>query len=382
MFINLDDGYTDDDDDIPIELMGIEIEEGAMEDLERLLGNDLESDSNDDDSDDDDGVDGAGQEIGLGRPWRAANAADGVDDDDDDEETAEANEEEEDEDSGPIAVDPEFVRNARIALRRFRDARRADGGVVEEAATAEPNAAEHSVGDDDADVDVATTAGVVDEDNNEAGPSGPRKSANVSAAAKRKHSSDDSGDSSFDENAPDSDDSDDDDDDSMDEAEAMDDEDDVVKAIIANTKTERKHPPDLAFEDFIVDISFHPVEDLLAVGTMGGDIVITRYTNEENTTVSTLECHLKAIRDLEFSEDGLMLYSTAKDKSIILSDVQTAQMTRVYDDAHEVPVYRMAVIDENMFATGKSDDDATSCVCWMFCNSNLSLSMQATRMES
>lgn len=134
-----------------------------------------------------------------------------------------------------------------------------------------------------------------------------------------------------------------------------DDEDDVIKAIIAATKTERSHPPDLSFEDFIVDISFHPVEDVIAVGTMGGDIVLTRYSNEENKQLASLECHMKAIRDLEFSLDGLTLLSTSKDRSVVLSDVATAQMRRVYEGAHEVPVYRMAVLDEHTFATGECD---------------------------
>lgn len=49
-----------------------------------------------------------------------------------------------------------------------------------------------------------------------------------------------------------------------------DDEDDVVKAIIAATKVPRSHPPDIATDDFVVDLSFHPEEDILAVGTLTG----------------------------------------------------------------------------------------------------------------
>lgn len=182
-------------------------------------------------------------------------------------------------------------------------------------------------------------------------------------ALKRKASSsgpgDDGSDSStdsFDSQASDSDDMDDDDTDlesASSNVEGIDDEDDVVKAIIANTKTVRSHPPDIETEEFVVDLSFHPQEDILAVGTLGGDILVYKYTNEENTLLTTLEMHTKAIRDIEFNDDGSTLFSASKDKSIVLSDVHTGKLKRFYDEAHTAPVYRMNVIDENLFASGE-----------------------------
>lgn len=186
-------------------------------------------------------------------------------------------------------------------------------------------------------------------------------------ATKRKASApaDDDNDSSsdsFDSQATDSDDMDEDDDDNDSDASSVSsqvegaddaDEDDVVKAIIANTKTVRSHPPDIATEEFVVDLSFHPQEDILAVGTLGGDILVYKYTNEENTLLTTLEMHTKAIRDIEFNEDGSTLFSASKDKSIVLSDVHTGKLKRFYDEAHTAPVYRMNVIDENLFASGE-----------------------------
>lgn len=158
--------------------------------------------------------------------------------------------------------------------------------------------------------------------------------------------------SSFNSQAEDSDDSDEASPSS--DVEGIDDEeDDVVKAIIANTKTVRSHPPDIVTEEFVVDLSFHPEEDILAVGTLGGDILVYKYTNEENTLLTTLEMHTKAIRDIEFNDDGSTLFSASKDKSIVLSDVHTGKLKRFYDDAHTAPVYRMNVIDENLFASGK-----------------------------
>lgn len=131
-----------------------------------------------------------------------------------------------------------------------------------------------------------------------------------------------------------------------------DDDDEVIRAIIAATKTPRSHPPDIATDDFVVDLSFHPDADILAVGTLTGDVLVYKYSNDENTLVNTLEVHTKAIRDIEFNLDGTTLFSTSKDRSVMLSDVHTGKLKRFYDNAHEVPVYQMSVFDENLFATG------------------------------
>lgn len=131
-----------------------------------------------------------------------------------------------------------------------------------------------------------------------------------------------------------------------------DEEDDVIKAIIAATKTSRTHPPDINIDDFVVDLSFHPDRDILAVGTMSGDTFIYRYGVEENQLMNTLELHTKAIRDIEFSLDGCTLYSTSKDRSILLSDVETGKFKRIYDAAHDQPVSKMNVFSETGFATG------------------------------
>lgn len=140
-----------------------------------------------------------------------------------------------------------------------------------------------------------------------------------------------------------------------------DEEDDVIKKILANTKTPRTHPPDINIDDFVVDLSFHPDNDILAVATMSGDAFVYKYSVDECQLVQTLELHTKAIRDIEFSLDGSVLYSTAKDKSILLTDVETGKFRREYAQAHTQPVSFMYIIDENMFATG--DDDG--CIkCW------------------
>lgn len=131
------------------------------------------------------------------------------------------------------------------------------------------------------------------------------------------------------------------------------DDDDVVQAIIASTKKLRVHPPDIVTEDFVVDLSFHPNEDILAVGTITGDVLVYKYSNEENTLLNTIEVHSKAIRDIEFNCDGTTLFSVSKDKSILMTDIETGKFKRFYDKAHESPIYKIHLLCENLFATGK-----------------------------
>ncbi|KAJ8910124.1 hypothetical protein NQ315_005080 [Exocentrus adspersus] len=116
-------------------------------------------------------------------------------------------------------------------------------------------------------------------------------------------------------------------------------------------KKEITHPP-IQCEDFITDISFHPNSNIIASASITGDVLLYKYTNEENTLVNTLELHTKACRNIEFSNDGRILFSTSKDKAIMLSDVESGKLIRFYEDSHNVSVYSLAIINENIFSTG------------------------------
>lgn len=138
---------------------------------------------------------------------------------------------------------------------------------------------------------------------------------------------------------------------------SVEEEDDVIAKILANTKTPRTHPPDISIDDYVVDLSFHPSEEILAAGTISGDAVIYKYSVDGNVLAKTLELHVKAIRDIEFNHDGSVLFSASKDRSILLTDMETGKFVRCYEQAHEQPVSKMNVFDEHLFATG--DDDGT-----------------------
>lgn len=60
-----------------------------------------------------------------------------------------------------------------------------------------------------------------------------------------------------------------------------------------------------------------------------------KYNNTKVELISTLELHLKACRDVEFNENGTILFSTAKDLCMMLTDLETEKLIRLYENIHE-----------------------------------------------
>ncbi|XP_063617738.1 WD repeat-containing protein 55 homolog [Cydia splendana] len=139
------------------------------------------------------------------------------------------------------------------------------------------------------------------------------------------------------------------------------DEDEVVKAIKAEKNKPRDHPPTITCEDFIVDISFNPAKNLIALANIMGDVLLYEYNDNETKLVNTLELHLKACRDVEFDSEGTTMYTTAKDKAIMVTDVETGKLKKNYENVHDEPVYSMLCLDKNKIVTG---DDAGTVKLW------------------
>ncbi|XP_073833013.1 WD repeat-containing protein 55 homolog isoform X2 [Musca autumnalis] len=134
-------------------------------------------------------------------------------------------------------------------------------------------------------------------------------------------------------------------------------DDETVKAIIAAIKKPRSSPPEIKLEDFVTDICFHPERDIIAIATITGDVALYEYSNDGNKHLRTIEVHAKACRDVEFSTDGLNVLTCSKDKSIMITDMETEKLKKFYESAHDEPINKLHVIDENLFATG--DDNGT-----------------------
>lgn len=117
-----------------------------------------------------------------------------------------------------------------------------------------------------------------------------------------------------------------------------------------------KSPNSIEFNSHAVDITFHPCKEVIAVGTMEGDIFIYSYSEESpNHKLMTLNNHKKCCRALSFSSDGNLLFSASKDKSIKIVDMNTGALSQKIIKAHESPIYCLLPIDEYLIATG--DDD-------------------------
>ncbi|XP_011209505.2 WD repeat-containing protein 55 homolog [Bactrocera dorsalis] len=134
-------------------------------------------------------------------------------------------------------------------------------------------------------------------------------------------------------------------------------DDETVRAIIAAIKKPRTAPPEIKLDDFITDICFHPERDIIALATITGDVYLYAYANEENTLLRNIEIHAKSCRDVEFTEDGRDLLTCSKDKSIMITDMETEKLKKFYESAHDEAINKLHIIDENLFSTG--DDGGT-----------------------
>lgn len=121
--------------------------------------------------------------------------------------------------------------------------------------------------------------------------------------------------------------------------------------------TPRTHPPDIKLDEFVTDVCFHPERDIVAAASIVGDVYLYEYSETANKHLRTIEVHAKSCRDVEFSEDGLKLLSCSKDRSIMITDMETEKLLKYYENAHDDAINRLHVINENLFATG--DDDGT-----------------------
>ncbi|SPP88430.1 WD repeat-containing protein 55 homolog [Drosophila guanche] len=142
---------------------------------------------------------------------------------------------------------------------------------------------------------------------------------------------------------------------------ADDETDETVRAIIAAIKKPRSAPPEIKLEDFITDVCFHPGRDIIALATIIGDVHLYEYGTEGNKLLRTIEVHSKACRDVEFTEDGRYLLTASKDKSVMVTDVETEKLKKLYETAHDDAINKLYVLDENLFASG---DDAGTVKLW------------------
>uniref|UniRef100_A0A1B6E1Q1 WD repeat-containing protein 55 homolog n=1 Tax=Clastoptera arizonana TaxID=38151 RepID=A0A1B6E1Q1_9HEMI len=129
-------------------------------------------------------------------------------------------------------------------------------------------------------------------------------------------------------------------------------EDIAVSAIRRAQERNIEKPQEVYHDDLIVDISFHPSDDIIAAATIVGDVLIYKYSVVGTELVKTLEVHRKSCRAVEFSSSGKTVITGSKDKSLIITDVETTKLNKCFDDAHEDPLYCLLEVNENVIASG------------------------------
>lgn len=135
-------------------------------------------------------------------------------------------------------------------------------------------------------------------------------------------------------------------------------EDEIVKAIKKFKDIHKEGKlTEIRVDDMLTDISFHTGENLLAASDINGDIMIFSYTDKEAEKKSTLEIHTDSCRSIEFSHDGDLLLSGSKDMSLAIHDVATEKLVRLFETAHEEPINKVAIISENIFASGTDNGE-------------------------
>lgn len=67
--------------------------------------------------------------------------------------------------------------------------------------------------------------------------------------------------------------------------------------------------------------------------------------------------HKMSCRSVCYNENGSLLYTTSKDKSLAVLDMGSSAVKQHVWEAHEAPISSFFLVDENMCATG--DDEGT-----------------------
>lgn len=138
--------------------------------------------------------------------------------------------------------------------------------------------------------------------------------------------------------------------------ETLEEDDDLIAAIkLVRMRSRRETPPAIDCGDLMVDISFHPSTNILAAASITGDLVLYKYDTDNVTICDTLEVHTKACRAVEYSDDGELLFSASRDRSIMISDSRTGKLKEFYDKAHEGALYCLTIVSEHVFASGDED---------------------------
>ncbi|KAJ3305207.1 WD domain repeat-containing protein 55 [Blyttiomyces sp. JEL0837] len=118
---------------------------------------------------------------------------------------------------------------------------------------------------------------------------------------------------------------------------------------------QRLRPATIELDSDIFDIAFHPSEYLVAACQITGEVSYHHYSLEGNEQKYHAKTHKGSCRAVEFSHDGLELYSGGKDQTLQVVDVATGKLKLKKTAAHSESINALKSLEPNILASG--DDE-------------------------
>jgi len=121
-------------------------------------------------------------------------------------------------------------------------------------------------------------------------------------------------------------------------------------------KATKPVPKDIILEDEIFHVACHPTKNVIACGEISGKVSIHSYSSEgDNSKLLENTEHAKACRNVTFTSNGERLYTSSKDKSIHILDLNTGTTITKLEAAHEKAINCVNICDPNYFLSGSDD---------------------------
>jgi WD repeat-containing protein 55 len=127
----------------------------------------------------------------------------------------------------------------------------------------------------------------------------------------------------------------------------------LVKSEVKASELTIATPVDTTCSADILDVAFHPTQNVFAVGLITGAVELYHYIQGQiSTRVLHLSHHSVSCRTINFSPSGQTLYTSSLDKSVCVVN-SCGKVTWSACDAHGIlNVSSIEPIDVNVFATG------------------------------
>lgn len=122
------------------------------------------------------------------------------------------------------------------------------------------------------------------------------------------------------------------------------------------SRTLTHEPPDIYLDEHIMDVKFSPAANVLALGQITGEVRLYTYSEKSTKEALKFDYHGESCRQVVFSPDGNLLYTSSADGSIGV--ISNGKLEGRLAGAHACPVNSLLHVENNaVIASG--DDDGT-----------------------